>query len=199
MVVQQQALRDFHAAYASWFAALAEWRTRTVKLPPEERSAAPSPPGWRKRDVNEGFRVVAVGPGDVRRLNRRWGEVLVPKLGWVRFHWSRPTPAAKSYRITRDRAGRWHVAFAAVPRTIPTPGTGEVVGVDRGVRVSAALSTGELLKTPRAAPDRTAQAAAAGAPQGPPAQGVAPPRADQARRRPAQGQRLTAGGTGPRR
>ena len=145
VIVQQQALRDFHAAYASWFAARAEWRTRTVKLPPEKRSAAPSPPGWRKRDVNEGFRVVAVGPGDVRRLNRRWGEVLVPKLGWVRFRWSRPTPAAKSYRITRDRAGRWHVAFAAVPRTIPAPGNGEVVGVDRGVRVSAALSTGELL------------------------------------------------------
>jgi putative transposase len=152
VIVQQQALRDFHAAYASWFAARAEWRTRTVKLPPEERSAAPSPPGWRKRDVNEGFRVVAVGPGDVRRLNRRWGEVLVPKLGWVRFRWSRPTPAAKSYRITRDRAGRWHVAFAAVPRTIPAPGNGEVVGVDRGVRVSAALSTGELLKTPALRP-----------------------------------------------
>ena len=145
VIVQQQALRDFHAAYASWFAAQAEWRTRTIKLPPEERSAAPSPPGWRKRDVNEGFRVVAVGPGDVRRLNRRWGEVLVPKLGWVRFRWSRPTPAAKSYRITRDRAGRWHVAFAAVPAAIPAPGNGEVVGVDRGVRVSAALSTGELL------------------------------------------------------
>ena len=145
VIVQQQALRDFHAAYASWFAARAEWRTRTVKLPREERSAAPSPPGWRKRDVNEGFRVVAVGPGDVRRLNRRWGEVLVPKLGWVRFRWSRPAPAARSYRITRDRVGRWHVAFAAIPAAIPAPSNGEVVGVDRGVRVSAALSTGELL------------------------------------------------------
>jgi hypothetical protein len=48
----------------------------------------------------------------------------------------------------RDRAGRWHVAFAAVPPAIPTPGNSEVVGVDRGVTVSAALSTGELLKTP---------------------------------------------------
>jgi transposase len=81
----------------------------------------------------------------VRRLNRRWGQVLVPKLGWVRFRWSRPLPAARSYRVTRDRAGRWHVAFAAVPPAIPAPGNGEVVGVDRGVAVSAALSTGELL------------------------------------------------------
>ena len=152
VIVQQQALRDFHAAYASWFAALREWRKRGAKTPPDQRPAAPSPPSWRKRDVNEGFRIVAVGPQDMRRLNRRWGQVLIPKLGWVRFRWSRPTPAAKSYRITRDRAGRWHVAFAAVPLTIPAPGNGEVVGVDRGVRVSAALSTGELLKTPALRP-----------------------------------------------
>jgi putative transposase len=148
VIVQQQALRDFHAAYAAWFASLREWRTRRGMTPLDERPAPPSPPSWRKRGRSEGFRIVAVGPQDVRRLNRRWGQVLVPKLGWVRFRWSRPAPAAKSYRITRDRAGRWHVAFAAVPPTIPAPGNGEVVGVDRGVTVSAALSTGRLLKTP---------------------------------------------------
>jgi putative transposase len=71
--------------------------------------------------------------------------VAVPKLGWVRFRWSRPVPAARSYRVTRDRAGRWHLAFAAIPPAIPMPGNGQVVGVDRGVAVSAALSTGELL------------------------------------------------------
>jgi putative transposase len=47
-----------------------------------------------------------------------------------------------------DRAGRWHVAFAAIPDPIPAPSNGEVVGVDRGVVVSAALSTGELLHVP---------------------------------------------------
>src|SRR5215218_1718606 len=115
VIVQQQALRDFHAAYASWFASCKAWRKRYATAPPHERPAAPSPPSWRKRGRSEGFRIVAVGSENVRRVNRRWGVVLVPKLGWVRFRWSRPTPAAKSYRITRDRAGRWHVAFAAVP------------------------------------------------------------------------------------
>jgi transposase len=38
--------------------------------------------------------------------------------------------------------------FAVIPEAIPGPGTGEVVGVDRGVVVSAALSTGELLRYP---------------------------------------------------
>jgi transposase len=88
-------------------------------------------------------------PGDVRRLNRKTGEVRVPKAGWVRFRWSRQVPQdAKSFRVTRDRAGRWHVAFAVVPEPVPAPGTGEAVGIDRGVAVSAALSTGELLQVP---------------------------------------------------
>jgi transposase len=84
----------------------------------------------------------------VVKLNRKWAEVNVPKVGWVRFRLSRAIPAAKSYRITRDRVGRWHIAFAVIPEPIPAPGTGEVVGVDRGVTVSAALSTGELLTCP---------------------------------------------------
>jgi putative transposase len=148
VIVQQQALRDFHAAYASWFASLRVWRTRYANGPPDEGPAAPSPPSWRKRGRAEGFRIVAVRPQDVRRLNRRRGQVLVPKLGWVRFRWSRPVPAISSFRVTRDGAGRWHVAFAAIPPAIPAPGNGKVVGVDRGVAVSAALSTGELLNTP---------------------------------------------------
>jgi putative transposase len=92
---------------------------------------------------------VGIGPSDVRRLNRNWAEVRVPKAGWVRFRWSRPVPGdVRSYRVTRDRAGRWHVAFAVIPDPVEGPGTGDVVGVDRGVAVSAALSTGEMLTVP---------------------------------------------------
>ena len=73
----------------------------------------------------------------------------MPKAGWVRFRWSRALPpGVKSYRVTMDRAGRWHVAFAAVPEPVPASGNGEAVGIDRGVVVSAALSTGELLHSP---------------------------------------------------
>jgi transposase len=86
---------------------------------------------------------------DARRVSRHVGAVWVPKAGWVRFRWSRTVPeGAKSYRVSMDRAGRWHVAFAAIPEPVPAPGTGEVVGIDRGVAVSAALSTGELLHVP---------------------------------------------------
>jgi transposase len=105
-------------------------------------------PTWRKAGRNEGFRIVAVKPAHIRRLSRNTGEVWVPKAGWVRFRWSRVVPAARSYRVTCDRAGRWHIAFAAIPEPVAGPGTGVVVGIDRGVTVSAALSTGELLRCP---------------------------------------------------
>jgi putative transposase len=123
--VQQQALRDFGQAMQNFF-------RRTHRRPT-----------WRKAGVHEGFRHHVV------RLNRRFGRVWVPKVGWVRFRLSRPVPeGVKSYRVTRDRAGRWHVAFAHIPAPISGPRDGSVVGIDRGVAVSAALSTGELLHAP---------------------------------------------------
>jgi putative transposase len=73
----------------------------------------------------------------------------VPKVGWVRFRRTRTIPdTVKSYRVTLDRSGRWHIAFAAVPQRIPGPGDGSVVGADRGVAVSMALSSGDLLRAP---------------------------------------------------
>jgi putative transposase len=107
-------------------------------------------PSWRKAGRHEGFRIVGRGrQWDVRRVSRKVGQVWVPKAGWVRFRWSRAVPpGAKSYRVTRDRAGRWHVAFAVIPEPVPAPGNGQAVGIDRGVAVSAALSTGELLHAP---------------------------------------------------
>jgi putative transposase len=131
--VQQRALRDFAQAMANFFA------------------GTHRRPTWRKAGVHEGFRIVGQRGShwDVRRLSRKVGQVRIPKVGWVRFRWTRDVPAeAKSFRVNRDRAGRWHVCFAVIPPPIAGPGTGEVVGVDRGVAVSAALSTGELLSVP---------------------------------------------------
>ena len=129
--VQQQALRDFAQAMSNFFA------------------GTHRRPTWRKAGVHEGFRQVGLKPRHIERLNRRFGRVWVPKVGWVRFHLSRPVPkGVKSYRVTRDRAGRWHVAFTHVPAPITGPCDSSVVGVDRGVVVSAALSTGELLRAP---------------------------------------------------
>jgi transposase len=129
--VQQQALRDFSQAMRNFYAGTHGY------------------PGRRKRHMNEGFRITDFTFSlQVRRVNRRWGQVRIPKVGWVRFRWTRAVPECKSYRVTLDRAGRWHVAFAVIPEPVPAPGTGEGVGIDRGVVVTAALSTGEKLHCP---------------------------------------------------
>jgi putative transposase len=124
--VQQQALRDLDQAWRNFFA------------------GTHHRPTWRKRGRSEGLRVVGPRALRVRADNGRWSAALVPKVGWVSFRRTRALADWKSYRITRDRAGRWHLAFAVVPEPIPGPGTGQVVGVDRGVAVAVALSSGEL-------------------------------------------------------
>jgi hypothetical protein len=104
VIVQQQAVKDHDQAMRNFF------------------NGSCRRPVWRKAGRHEGFRVVAVKPGDIRRLNRSHAEVKVPKAGWVRFRWSRPVPAdVKSFRVTRDRAGRWHVAFAVIPEPVHGP------------------------------------------------------------------------------
>jgi putative transposase len=131
VTVQQQALRDFDQAKRNFF------------------GGTHRRPTWRKRDRDEGFRIVAVDADHLRRLNRRWSSVFVPKIGWLRFRRTRAVPAeVKSYRVTRDAAGRWHVAFAHVPSSIEGPGTGEIVGLDRGVAVSVMTSEGEAYHAP---------------------------------------------------
>ena len=131
-IVQQQALRDFAQAMVKFL------------------NGTHGRPSWRKAGRREGFRIVGVKPQHIRRLNANMAAVKIPKAGWVRFRWSRAVPAgAKSYRVTLDPMGRWHIGFAVIPEPIPGPGTGEVVGIDRGIAVAAALSTGELLSMPR--------------------------------------------------
>jgi putative transposase len=132
--VQQQALRDFTQAMAAFY----------------DPASLARRPSWRKAGRNEGFRIVGRGgQWDVQRLGRKTGQVWVPKAGWVRFRWSRDVPPdAKSYQVTMDRAGRWHVAFAVIPEPVAAPGNGQTVGIDRGVAVSAALSTGQPLHCP---------------------------------------------------
>jgi putative transposase len=124
--VQQQALRDLDRAWRNFFA------------------GTHRRPTWRKAGEHEGLRIVGPQALRVRRDNSARSSVLVPKIGWVQFKRSRALADWKSYRITADRAGRWHIAFAVIPEPIPAPGVGGVVGVDRGVTLAVALSTGEM-------------------------------------------------------
>src|SRR6516164_3048885 len=77
-MVQQQALRDFTQAMTAFYDPYNPAR----------------PPTWRKAGRDEGFRIVGKRgqQWDVRRVSRHVGQVRVPKVGWVRFRWSREVP-----------------------------------------------------------------------------------------------------------
>ncbi|WP_405645018.1 RNA-guided endonuclease InsQ/TnpB family protein [Streptomyces sp. NBC_00019] len=157
--VQQQALKDFAKAKKARF------------------TSGFGEPAWRRKFRHEGFRVIGTDrvpeyntDGSpklnaktgkqvmgrsvvVPRLNRRWAQVRVPGCGWVRFRLSAKgkgaqLPDAKTFRVT-FRSGQWHIAFAVVPEPTPAPGTGEVIGIDRGVTITAALSDGRTLNCPQ--------------------------------------------------
>jgi transposase len=123
--VQQQALRDFAQAMSNFFA------------------GTHRRPTWRKAGRHEGFRIVGRRGNhwDVRRLSRRVGEVWVPKVGWVRFRWSRAVPGdIRSYRVTRDRRfDLIHVEDLQIKNLVRSArGTIEMPG--RNVRAKAGLN-----------------------------------------------------------
>ncbi len=93
----------------------------------------------------------------VRKLNRRWAQVQVPGCGWVRFRLTRrELPVAKTFRVTL-RHGQWHVAFAVIPEPIEPPHRGKIIGVDRGMKITAALSDGRSLNCPQLSAKERAQ------------------------------------------
>ena len=126
----QQVIRQLDQAYRNW------WN-------PQHPAGAPT----RKRRSS---RLAVPFPGQaihVRRLNRRWGVATLPKLGEVKFRWSRPLGGAVRNAVVSFDGIAWHVGFGVcaevkTPRTHARPET--VVGVDRGVKVALAMSDGRM-------------------------------------------------------
>ena len=83
----------------------------------------------------------------VRRLSRRWAVVRLPKIGEVRFRWSRDLGGTvRNATVSQDGLG-WHVGFGVAAGVRPAgrhdrPGT--AVGLDRGVVVAVVDSDGHL-------------------------------------------------------
>ncbi|WP_017558112.1 RNA-guided endonuclease InsQ/TnpB family protein [Nocardiopsis baichengensis] len=89
----------------------------------------------------------------IRRISRRWGVVKVPKVGVIRFRWTKDLPVGKyadvQNRVTGARlvkeAGGWHVVFRVRTEVKePAPHVGPGVGIDRGIAKPLALSDGSF-------------------------------------------------------
>ncbi|MFF4156488.1 RNA-guided endonuclease InsQ/TnpB family protein [Streptomyces sp. NPDC001678] len=121
----QQVLRNLDRAYENF------WN-------PDLAAAFPA----RKK---RGHRLSIPFPGqavEVRKLNRHWAEVRLPKLGWVRFRLSRALGGTiRNATVTRDGTG-WYISFGVHTGARPAPPNGRPdCGVDFGVASSAYVST----------------------------------------------------------
>jgi len=89
----QQTLRGLDVAYRRYLAGLSDR------------------PRFKSKRHGDSFRLPQGRDLPVRKLNRRWAEVRIPKLGWCRFRLSRPVAGeVRHATVSRDALG-WHVSF----------------------------------------------------------------------------------------
>jgi len=134
--VQQQALKDLDQAFRNW------WKN------PGHFGR----PTWRSRGRHEGFRIVGPQASRFERLSRKRARIFIPKVGWVDWRWTRNPGEVKSYRVKRDPAGRWWIAFAVKPEPRYNPGNGKTIGIDCGIAHSFVTSQGEMINIPGLSP-----------------------------------------------
>lgn len=120
----QQVLRQLDRAYEYWW----------------DLQHPAGPPRFQKRRN----RLAVPFPGQavaVRKRNRRWAEVRLPKVGWMRLRLSRPIGGiVRNATVGRDGLG-WHISFGVAIDAEPVASNGlPGCGVDFGVACSAYVS-----------------------------------------------------------
>ena len=89
------------------------------------------------------------------RFNAEQKRVIIPGVGSVRLRKGRSVPAfGRAFVVTKN--GRWYAVFEAHRAIEPMEKTGVRVGVDRGVRILAALSDGTFIPNLRPGSARAA-------------------------------------------
>lgn len=124
----QQALRDLDAAYQRFFAGLGGY------------------PRPRRKGENDSFRLPDPSYLGFKRLSKRIGAIKVPKLGWIKCRDWRPLGGDLRNVTIRRKAGHWYAAIQWQSEgSDPAPSELAAVGIDRGVKLFAALSTGKKI------------------------------------------------------
>lgn len=120
--VRQQARRDADQAYQNFFRGLKTGVRR-------------GKPKYKKRSPAQSVRWCGSGSIAVKKLNRKWAAVRIPKDdSWLKFRLSRDLPSdPTSITVSRNSSGQYHVSFViqqpiAAPKT-----TGTAAGVDPGL------------------------------------------------------------------
>lgn len=124
----QQALKDLDTAFDRFFCGLGGY---------------PKP---REKFKDDAFRLPDPSYLGFKRLSKRMGAIRLPKIGWIKCRdWRELGGDLRSVTIKR-KAGKWYAAIAYQREVdAPAPSALPPVGIDRGVKVFAALSTGEKI------------------------------------------------------
>lgn len=122
----QSALKDLDRAFQNFFAGRASF------------------PRFKRKGAGDGFHLKDKAYLGFKRLNRSKGAIRVPKVGWIKLRGYRPLGGELRNVTINRRNGHWFAAVAwQVETPDPTPSTLPSVGIDRGIAIFAALSTGE--------------------------------------------------------
>ena len=126
---QQYALKALDAAYRRAFKGLGGF---------------PQP---KKKGVNDAFtfngREVSI-----ERLNRRWGRVRLPKIGWVKFRMTRNLSGKITEATVSLTPLGWQISIGCKDCDVQDFATDGAVGIDRGVAVPIMLSDGTPYMSP---------------------------------------------------
>jgi putative transposase len=138
---QQEALKRLDRAFQAFF--------RRVK-----RGETPGYPRFRAAARYDTITWSFSGNAGGVKLDER---LHLQGIGAVKVKWDRRVPedaTLKQVRVTRHGSGRkarWYASVSPeLPKPAPLPRTGRSMGIDLGIASFAALSTGELVKGPRA-------------------------------------------------
>lgn len=123
------AVQDLEAAFRAFFKGKAKY---------------PSP---RAKGMHDTIRLKSEGVA-IRRLNRKWSAVKLPKTGWMKFRDTRQMAGEQRTLTITNRAGRWFIVFSRKLEVVPNEGPSACVGIDRGVAQTLTLSTGEVFNSP---------------------------------------------------
>ena len=131
---QDATLRRLDLAFAAFFRRL---KSRETPGYPRFKNAS----RWNQLEFPHGDRAVILDG-----LHKR---VKIPGVGLVKFRKGRDVPDnyGRVFLVTKN--GRWYAVFEAHRRPEPQPTAGKSVGIDRGVRVLAALSDETTFENPK--------------------------------------------------
>ena len=129
----QQSIADLGVAWNNFFASLKGFM----------KGKKVNPPKFKKRTNRQSARFRKGG------FSIKGNKIFLAKIGCIKTKWSRPLPSEpSSVTVIKDTAGRYFLSFVVEVQPEINLAINEAVGIDLGIKVFGALSTGERVNSP---------------------------------------------------